>query len=67
MKIEIEVADELIEKLGEEAIRSYLETKTEALSHSLIEQPAEETFHPSADKDATHTAWQKFNKRGLSC
>jgi hypothetical protein len=66
MKIELEVPDELITQLGKEAVVAYLERKAEALHQSIIKRAAEED-NSSADKEATEDAWQKFNKRGMSC
>ena len=67
MKIEIEVPDELIEKLGKEAVETYLYRKVAALDQSIRISSAEDFTAPEADKEATDTAWQKFNKRGMSC
>jgi hypothetical protein len=67
MKIEIEVSDDLVARMGREAIELYLQRKAEALFHSLQNQPADQTPDFSSDTEATDKAWQKFNKRGMSC
>jgi uncharacterized protein YdeI (YjbR/CyaY-like superfamily) len=67
MKIEIEVPDELIEKLGKEAVETYLFRKVAALDQSSRISSSEYFTAPEADKEATDTAWQIFNKRGMSC
>lgn len=67
MKIEVEVPEELVEKLGKEALESYLQNKAEGLYQALQKQSAEEAANPSEDAAATEQAWQKFNKRGMSC
>lgn len=66
MKIEVEVSEELIIKLGKEAIESYLGKKAEQLLANLQKQSFENS-DKDADEEATKTAWQKFNKRGMSC
>lgn len=67
MKIEIEVPHELIEKLGKEAVESYLLRKAERLLESLKNQSTEEKEPNTEDTESTAKAWQKFNKRGISC
>jgi hypothetical protein len=67
MKIEIEVPGQLVDIMGREAVESYLQRKAEALLQSLQNQPAEQKPDLSTDAEATDIAWQKFNKRGMSC
>jgi hypothetical protein len=67
MKIEVDVPEELITKLGREAVASYLTRKAESLSQSLQNQSSAENESPTDDAEARDKAWQKFNKRGMSC
>jgi hypothetical protein len=67
MKIEIDIPEELIEKLGKEAVEVYLQRKAEALHQSVIKQSTVDLAALSEDKESTDIAWQKFNKRGMSC
>ena len=67
MKTEIEVPDELLEKLGIEAVQSYLTRKAEQLNQSIQNQSSEQPTSVYPDDEATIKAWQKFNKRGMSC
>lgn len=67
MKIEVEVPEALIEKLGKDALESYLQTKAEGLYRTLQSQSAEKAETPLEDTSSTEQAWQKFNKRGMSC
>lgn len=67
MKIEVEVPEELLAKLGKEAIESYLARKAESLYLALQNQSAEESNIATEDVEARAKAWQKFNKRGMSC
>ncbi len=67
MKIEVEVSEELVQRLGKEAIEVYLQKKANSLYESLQKQTTETTGAPTEDTEVTHKAWQKFNKRGMSC
>jgi acyl-CoA reductase-like NAD-dependent aldehyde dehydrogenase len=65
MKIEVEVDDALVQALGEEAIKDYLNRKASQLAQALQRdtgQTQEETDTASIQK-----AWTHFNKRGPSC
>ncbi len=67
MKVEINVPEELISKLGKEAIELYLQRKANALYQSLVTQENQEITSHTEDKEAADKAWQNFNKRGMSC
>jgi hypothetical protein len=67
MKIEVDVPEELLARLGKEAVESFLIRKAESLYQSLQNHSSEGNNTPTEDVEARDKAWQTFNKRGMSC
>lgn len=66
MKIEVEVKDELVAKLGEEVIKAYLTRKVAHIEKSLLENNSN-GLKEEDEEELIQKAWNNFNKRGMSC
>lgn len=67
MKIELEINDALVHALGEETIRHYLNQKVKQLEEKCLPGATPISNPDNNDKESIQKAWDKFNKRGMSC
>lgn len=67
MKIEIEVNDELVAKVGIDTLKAYLLRKVEQMENKM-QQPSDGlSTVDEAEQELLQKAWSNFNKRGISC
>ena len=67
MKIEIEVKEELAEKVGIETLKAFLQRKVEQMEDKLRQNVDGVAVADEYEKEILQKAWNNFNKREISC
>ncbi len=70
MKIELEVADDLVKQFGEEALKTYLNFKLENMTQKMLLNFSSSPIDSELSSDQNEQiikAWEKVKKMGPSC